>query len=417
MEIMLNLEGDYNLNVSEDGGDAIESLDTETTRGDVTSPQVRASTDSIATTKASLSVATPTSGFMLYQVIFKNMMSSLYKQQEENEQMHKEMLKRHCLLQGFLPQETLHLQELNIQAQLQTLQANARNLQIGEQMWQTWLQQQQGLAQTKSEIEDTQHTPEHPGSGEIQLNEQLVEKALPIKGQPQEAPGIARQLENVPQTKEWPREAPQLIRHQQEGSQNKNWLLKAEQVKGHHPEGSQTSTRLFETPQDEERPQQGPHAKSWPNKVLHAGDRPPDIPKTGTPPHQEQQARGEHSKTLQVKEWPPEGLPTRDQLLGRGNWCLKVNCVNNSENQPAQNKNKVKKKREKGRWSWPKNGPKSPNLKQKWPKLPQKLLRTRFQKRHEGQRVCFHNTGKRTKWKMKNPRKLCFVQSFCISFC
>jgi len=134
MELMLNLEGDYNLNVSEDGGDAIESLDTETTRGDVTSPQVRASTDSIATTKASLSVATPTSGFMLYQVIFKNMMSSLYKQQEENEQMHKEMLKRHCLLQGFLPQETLHLQELNIQAQLQTLQANARNLQIGEQM-------------------------------------------------------------------------------------------------------------------------------------------------------------------------------------------------------------------------------------------------------------------------------------------
>jgi len=91
--------------------------------------------------------------------------------------------------------------------------------------------------------------------------------------------------------------------------------------------------------------------------------------------------------------------------------------IYNCENQPAQNKNKVKKKREKGRWSWPKNGPKSPNLKQKWPKLPQKLLRTRFQKRHEGQRVCFHNTGKRTKWKMKNPRKLCFVQSFCISFC
>jgi hypothetical protein len=70
MESKSNREDNHNLNMREDGGDAIEVLDTETTRVDITSPQERASsTDRSATAKAIMSAAPSTSGPPLDQDI------------------------------------------------------------------------------------------------------------------------------------------------------------------------------------------------------------------------------------------------------------------------------------------------------------------------------------------------------------
>lgn len=110
------------------------------------------------------------------------------------------------------------------------------------------------------------------------------------------------------------------------------------------------------------------------------------------------------TKSYRVKKWPLEVPQARDQLSSGRNWDLKMSCLRNLKltGHPVQAKNKMKKKKEEGRWSWPKNYLK--NLNKKWSHLPQ-FLETRFQKDHEGQRVIFQNRGKRTRWKMRNSQK------------
>ena len=406
MESKLYLEDDHNLNMSEDGGGAIEVLDTETTRVDVNSPQVRACTDMNATAKAIMSGAPSASGHPLDQGMFTLMMNMFRQTQEQAEQKHVQMLEQARQMKGLVPEETLQLQEQTLQTLEQTLQRNAQSLHMLEQ---TWIQQQPQLAQeqTMSLSEDTQHTPEHPGSGEIQLNEQLVKttslskdaqhvpeqsgsgeirlneqlvQVVPsAEGRPQEAPRIARQLHEVPQKEERPDEAPQ----------------------------------------EEGQPPEGPRVKLRPSKDPHVRDQHPEVPKAGTPSHLEQQAQEPPNTALQVKEWPPEVPPARDQLLGRRNWEVKVNCWEDLGGQPTQTKDKVKKKEEEGRWSWHRNCPKTPYFKQNWRNLPKKCLKARFRTSHEGQSVCCQSTGKRTKWKMRNAQKqfFLFVQSLFISFC
>ena len=378
MESKLYLEDDHNLNMSEDRGGAIEVLDTETTRVDVNSPQVRACTDMNATAKAIMSGAPSASGPPLDQGMFTLMMNMFRQTQEQAEQKHVQMLEQARQMKGLVPEETLQLQEQTLQTLEQTLQRNAQSLHMLEQ---TWIQQQARLAQEQamSLPKDTQHMPEQSGSGEIRLKEQLVQVVPSAEGRPQEAPRIARQLHEVPQKEERPEEAPQ----------------------------------------EEGQPPEGPRVKLRPNKALHVRDQPPDLPKAGTLSHQERQAQGPPNEALQVKEWPPEVPPARDQLLGRRNWEVKVNCWEDLGGQPTQTKDKVKKKEEEGRWSWHRNCPKTPYFKQNWRNLPKKCLKARFRTSHEGQSVCCQSTGKRTKWKMRNAQKqfFLFVQSLFISFC
>lgn len=351
MESKSNREDNHNLNMREDGGDAIEVLDTETTRVDVTSPQERAtSTDRSATAKAIMSAAPSTSGLPLDQEMLTHMWNKFHQMQEQALQKHFQVLKQTA--------------QNNAQLLEQAQQMHAQNLLRLEQNRIQWQQQLQQLVQEETmrvseDTEHTQHTPEHPGSGEIQLNDQLVQEVTPVEG-----------------------------RHQ-EGSQIKKWPVEALHVEG--------------------QPQEGPQVKLWPSKVLHVRDQHPDLTKVEKQSHQELQAQGQPNEALQVKEWPPEVPLARDQLLGRRNRDLKVNCMKNQRGQSAQTKNKVKKKKEEGRWSWPKNYLKNPYLQKKWPDLPQKFVETRFQKDYEGQRVCLQNTGKRTKWKVRNSQK-----QFCL---
>jgi type III secretion system FlhB-like substrate exporter len=290
--------------------------------------------------------------------------------------------------------------QIQEEARQQHLQILEQYRQMQEQSLQ-WMQQQQRHIheQAMSMSEDTQHLPEQSGSGEIWLNEQLIQVAPSHEGRPQEAPRIARQLHEVPQKEERPEEAPQVRGQQQQDPQAKMWPVEA--------------------PPEEGRPPEGPRVKLRPNKDLHVRDRPPDLPKAGTPSHQEQQAQGPPNEALQVKEWPPEVPAARDQLLGRKNREVKVNCWEDLGGQPTKTKNKVKKKEEEGRWSWHKKCPQNPYFKQNWCKPPKKCLKARFRTSHEGQSVCCQSTRKGTKWKMRNAQKqfFLFVQLLFISFC
>ena len=201
MESKLYPEDDHNLNMREDGGGAIEVLDTETTRVDVNSPQVRACTDMNATAKAIMSGAPSASGPMSDQDLVTFMWDKFHQIQEEARQQHLQILEQYR------------------QMQEQSLQ---------------WMQQQQRHIheQAMSMSEDTQHLPEQSGSGEIWLNEQLIQVAPSHEGRPQEAPRIARQLHEVPQKEERPEEAPQVRGQQQQDPQAKIWPVEAPPEEG-----------------------------------------------------------------------------------------------------------------------------------------------------------------------------------------